>query len=315
MIQPLVSVLIPCFNAERYVGETLESVFRQTWPEIEIIVVNDGSTDNSAFEVRRFSDSRLRLVDRPHSGAAASRNEAFRISRGAFIQYLDADDLISPRKIELQMQRLATNEKCLASSEWGRFYASHYETEFLEEKVWLDLPPVDWLAISRSDGLGMMFPALWLIPRSIAVAAGPWNEGVSVGDDTEFFTRALLCCERVLFCAGAHCFYRSGITGSLSGRKSTEAWKSQLQVTDLCQQYVLAREDSDRVRRGFAQSWQHLAHVCYPYDRRMAFLALDRARALHPIKIEPDGGPLFRSISRLVGWRIARILQVAIGRL
>jgi glycosyltransferase involved in cell wall biosynthesis len=314
MIPPLVSVLIPCFNAERFIGETLESVFRQTWPEIEIIVVNDGSTDNSIFEVRRFSDTRLRVVDRPHSGAAKSRNEAFRISRGAFIQYLDADDLISPRKIELQMQRLANSVNCLASSEWGRFYKCCSETEFRKEKVWQDLAPVDWLAISRCNGLGMMFPALWLIPRSIVDAAGLWNEDISVGDDTEFFTRVLLRCERVLFCAGARCFYRSGIAGSLSGRRSTEAWESQFQVTELCQQYVLAREDSDRVRRGFAQSWQHLAHICYPYDRRMAFLALNKARALHPVQINPDGGLLFRNISRLVGWRIARILQVAIGR-
>jgi len=313
MKRPLVSVLIPCFNAERFIGETIESVLRQTWSKIEIIVVNDGSTDNSVSEVRRFSNSRLRLADLPHTGAAASRNEAFRLSKGEFIQYLDADDLISPCKIERQMQRLATNRKCVASADWGRFYASYQEAIFGDEKMREDLSPLDWLAISRGDGLGMMLPALWLIPRSIVFAAGPWNEDVSVGDDTEFFTRVLLLCEKVLFCEGARCFYRSGIKGSLSGRRSIDGWRSQFKVTQLCQEYVLGREDSDRIRRGFAQSWQHFAHACYPYHRGMALLALNKAKTLHSVKFDPDGGPVFRNISRLLGWKIARIMQVAAG--
>src|ERR1700733_11674578 len=88
MSVPLVSVLIPCFNAGSYIGETLESVFRQTWPAIEIVVVDDGSTDGSAREIRRIARSNLILIESEHRGAAASRNEAFERSRGSFIQYL-----------------------------------------------------------------------------------------------------------------------------------------------------------------------------------------------------------------------------------
>src|SRR4051812_35758314 len=107
MSHPTVSVLIPCFNAAKYVGETLECVFRQTWPQIEVIVVNDGSTDESVAEIRRWRDPRLILLDGPNRGAAAARNGAFRRSTGDFIQYLDADDLIDANKIEQQMRRLA----------------------------------------------------------------------------------------------------------------------------------------------------------------------------------------------------------------
>jgi hypothetical protein len=77
---------------------------------------------------------------------------------------------------------------------------------------------------------------------------------------------------------------------------------------------LLAREDSERIRRGFALSWQHLAHACYPYDRSLAETALARGRALHPVRIRPDGGATFRAISKLLGWRLARRLQVASGR-
>ncbi len=314
MANPLVSILIPCFNAERYIGETLESVLRQTWPNIEVIVVNDGSTDNSAAEVARFARPNLALIDRPNVGAAAARNEAFRRSAGEFIQFLDADDRLAQSKIEIQMRRLIDNPASIAASEWARFYGSVENATFAADETWHDLAPLDWLARSRREGLGMMFPAMWLIPRAVASAIGPWIEDLSLADDTEYFTRVVLASERVLFCAGARCYYRSRVAGSLSGRKSPKAWESQFKVTELCQSYVLAREDSERMRRAFALTWQHHAHACYPYDRALAEAALARARALHPVRIRPDGGATFRAISKLLGWRLARRLQVASGR-
>ena len=125
---------------------------------------------------------------------------------------------------------------------------------------------------------------------------------------------SLLGSERVLFCQGARCRYRSGVPGSLSGARSSRAWASQFRVLELCESYVRAREDSERIRRAFALSWQHVAHMAYPYDRRLAERALARARQLHPVTIRPEGGATFRVASRLLGWRTARRLQVISGR-
>jgi glycosyltransferase involved in cell wall biosynthesis len=314
MTEPLVSVLIPCFNAERFIGETLESVFRQTWPEIEIIVVNDGSTDHSVDVIRRFASPKLLVFDQENRGQTAALNVCLARARGEFIQYLDADDVISPHKIERQLHRLLVNPRCVASAEWGRFYRKPQEAKFLAEKVWQDLTPLDWLVLSRHDGLGMMLPALWLLPRSIVDTAGPWREDLTLNNDAEYFTRIILHAERILFCSGARCYYRSGVANSLSGRKSSSAWGSQFKVTELCQSYVLASENSERTRRAFALSWQHLAHACYPYDSKLAKAAMSRAQALHSERILPDGGPAFCIVSRILGWRLARRLQVATGR-
>jgi glycosyltransferase involved in cell wall biosynthesis len=310
-----VSVIIPCYNAQRFVGGMLESVFRQTWHKLEIIVVDDGSSDDSVNVVRSFADPRLTVICQSNSGAAAARNRGLSASQGDFIQFLDADDLLSADKIELQLARIERRRDVVASAEWGRFYNDANETRFDREDVWQDLDPIDWLALSRADGLGMMFPALWLIPMEVVRKAGPWDESLSLADDAEYFTRILLASDRVLFCDGARCHYRSGIVGSLSGHKSPAAWRSQFRVTSLCEQYMRAREDSDRVRRDFSLSWQHLAHSCYPYDRAMAEMAMERARALHPVSIRPGGGVAFKVVSRLFGWRLARRLQVASGRL
>jgi glycosyltransferase involved in cell wall biosynthesis len=314
MSRPTVSVLIPCYNAEKHIGDTLESVFRQTWPAIEVIVVDDGSEDGSVAEIERFKTQGVQLIRQENRGAGAARNRAYCASNGDFIQFLDADDLIDPKKIERQMARIADRPRCVASAEWGRFHNSPTETRFDPEPVWRDLDPLDWLALSWADGLGMLFPALWLVPRAIADAAGRWDETLSLGDDGEYFTRILLAAERVLFCPGARCHYRSAVPGSLSGRKAPAAWASGFRVLDLCESYVRAREDSERVRRGFALSWQHMAHGCYPYDPGLAERALARARALHPVVIRPGGGLAFAIISRVVGWRAARRLQVASGR-
>lgn len=314
MSQPLVSILIPCYNAARYIGETLESVLAQTWHNIEIIIVDDGSTDGSAAVVGRYAQSRLSLFRQPNAGQTSALNACLAHVKGDFIQYLDADDLIAPDKIELQIRRLMAEPGCIASAEWGRFHERPGGARFEPEAVWRDLPPLDWLALSRAQGLGMMFPALWLIPRTIVDAIGPWREELTLNNDAEYFTRALLACKRVLFCPAARSYYRSGIAGSLSGQKTAAAWQSQIKVLELCEQHVRAREDSERMRRAFALSWQHIAHACYPYEQALAEKALERAAALHDVDIRPGGGTAFRLVSRLVGWRAARRLQVLSGR-
>lgn len=314
MTHPLVSVLIPCFNAEKYIGETLESVLAQTWPNLEIIVVDDGSTDGSADVVRSFARPNLRLIEQANRGQTAALNVCLRYATGQYVQYLDADDLIAPRKIELQVRRLADNPDCVATAEWARFYDAPDTARFDPEPVWKDLDPIDWLALSRAEGGGMMLPALWLIPMRIVLSVGPWREELTLNNDAEYFTRILLAAGRVLFCPGARCFYRSAVPGSLSGRRTPEAWSSQFRVLEFCEAYVRQREDSERIRRGFALSWQHLAHAAYPYDAELAERALDRANKLHPVRIRPGGGLRFRLMSELIGWRLARRLQVLTGR-
>jgi glycosyltransferase involved in cell wall biosynthesis len=311
MSDPLVSVLIPCYNAEKYVGETLDSVLAQTWRNLEIIVVDDGSTDGSAAVVARYADRGVQLIRQSNRGQTAALNMCLQHATGEYVQYLDADDLIGPDKIAVQMARLLDEPACVASCEWGRFYGEAAQISFEYESNWCDLDPVEWLTRSRESGLGMLFPALWLVPRSVADRAGPWDDTLSLGDDGEYYTRVVLAAERVLFCAGARCRYRSGNPGSLSGSKN---WASSLRVLELCEAYVRAREDSDRVRRGFALSWQHLAHAAYPYEPMLAERALARAQHLHDVRVLPGGGVRFKILSRLLGWRLARRLQVLSGR-
>jgi glycosyltransferase involved in cell wall biosynthesis len=314
MTTPRVSVIIPCYNAAPYIAETLDSVLGQAWANIEIVVVDDGSTDGGDAIIERFTKHGVKLTRQQNRGQTAALNLGLSYASGDFIQYLDADDLIDSNKISLQMARLENHPNSVASARWGRFYDEPANTNFENEDVYRDMVPLDWLAQSRASGLGMMFPALWLIPAPIVRAVGPWREDLSLNNDAEYFTRVVLAADRVLFCAGATCRYRSGLAGSLSGRKSRSHWMSQFTVLDLCELRVREHEDSERVRRGFALSWQRLAYACHPYDSLIAERALVRAKTLHSVSISPEGGAVFRALSRLIGWRTARRLQIVSGR-
>ncbi len=104
----LVSVIIPAYNASRFIRETLHSALSQTYKEIEIVVVDDGSTDDTAEIVTRFSeaDGRVRLLSQQNQGASAARNHGISASTGEFIAFLDADDLWHPTKLEKQVKLL-----------------------------------------------------------------------------------------------------------------------------------------------------------------------------------------------------------------
>jgi glycosyltransferase involved in cell wall biosynthesis len=102
---PLVSILIPCYNNEKYVGEAIESALNQSYPKVEVIVVDDGSADGS-LEVIKSYGARIAWRTGFNRGACAARNTAFKLSKGKFIQFLDADDILLPMKIEKQLPDL-----------------------------------------------------------------------------------------------------------------------------------------------------------------------------------------------------------------
>jgi glycosyltransferase involved in cell wall biosynthesis len=103
-MQPLVSCIVPVWNGERYLAEALESIFSQTYPHIEIVVVDDGSTDGTPAILSSYSD-RILTIRQTQAGPAVARNLGIEKAKGVFIAFLDSDDLWEPRKTELQLAR------------------------------------------------------------------------------------------------------------------------------------------------------------------------------------------------------------------
>ncbi len=118
MPDPLVSVVIPCWNAEHLVGEAIESALAQAYRPVEVIVIDDGSTDASLEVIKSFGD-RIRWETGPNRGACAARNRGLELARGTFIQFLDADDVLYPNKLDVMVPIASSaGPSVLAVSDW-----------------------------------------------------------------------------------------------------------------------------------------------------------------------------------------------------
>jgi glycosyltransferase involved in cell wall biosynthesis len=265
-MKPLVSVLIPAYNAEKWIGDTLRSALAQTYPHREIIVVDDGSKDGTLQAARQFESDGVRVVTQKNQGAAATRNAAYKLCSGDYIQWLDADDLLSPNKIEKQLEvaEQVGDKRTLISSGWASFLYRHYRAQFVPTPLWCDLSTTEWLFRKMSQNLHMQ-TATWLVSRELSEAAGPWNTSLLGDDDGEYFCRVLLASNGVRFVSGAGVYYRASGTGSLShigtsDRKRDAQWISM----ELHMRYLRALEDTPRTRAACVTYMQNWLNFFYP---------------------------------------------------
>ena len=313
----LVSILIPAYNAQDYLAETLRSAAAQTWSRKEIIVVDDGSTDHTLEIARQFESPTVRLVTQNNQGAAAARNKAFSLSQGDFIQWLDADDLLAPDKIARQMNLMerCPSRRTLLSSAWGRFIHRLDRAKFVPTSLWCDLAPAEWM-IRQMEHNVYMQTATWLVSRELAEAAGRWDTRLLGDDDGEYFCRVLLASEGTRFSPEAKVYYRMAGPKSLSyvgqsDRKREAQWLSMRLHID----YLRRVENSPRGRAAcitYLQTW-----MVYFYPERPDIFGKAQALA------QELGGELhaprlswkYSWIRALFGQSPARHAQIMLPRL
>jgi glycosyltransferase involved in cell wall biosynthesis len=316
-MKPLVSILIPAYNAQELIGYTLESAVAQTWPNKEIIVADDGSTDETAQVAQRFASRGVKVVSAKNGGLSAAQNNAYRHCQGDYIQFLDADDLLAPDKIERQLAALTPSDskRILLSSPWAPFFYRTRHARFVHNSVWEDLTPAEWLLRKLSENLHMQ-NATWLVSRELAEAAGPWDEALQYDQDGEYFTRVLLASERTRFVPGTGIYYR--VTGSNRVSfvgNSDKKKESLLRSMKLHIQYLRSLEDSERVRRACLTYLQNWYYNFYP-ERPDLLQELQRmARQLEGHLEEPHLGWKFACVKPILGWRNTKSAQTAFSQL
>ena len=314
MSRPVVSIIVPCYNAEPWLAATLESALAQTWPETETIFVDDGSTDGSLGIAAKYEARGVRVFAQKNSGASAARNQGLAAARGDFIQYLDADDLLHPRKIETQLSLLETRGPGLvASGRWGRFESDPNATRFVDAPVFCDLEPLAFLRLAAGEG-HMMHPAAWLTPRDVADTAGPWDESLSLNDDGEYFARVVLASRGIAFCGEAESYYRSNLTGSLSGRNDEKAQRSLFRSAELIAPLLLKAEDTPVMRQAIAAVYLRVLHAIYPAPRDLLAKVYARIAEFGGRVTPPPMGPRSAAMAGMFGWKLTRRLQTLLSR-
>jgi glycosyltransferase involved in cell wall biosynthesis len=264
--QPIVSVIIPCYNCEKWVQRAVESCLTQTYLNIEIIVVDDGSTDGSLEALRRFLP-RITLETGSNRGGNSARNRAFELSTGQFIQYLDADDYLEPDTISRQVRVLEETKADVVYGDWR--YRRH-----LPDNRFSYLDKIEISGV-QPDILASLLSGWWVAPgavlyrRHIVDLVGGWDEALRAAQDRDFFTSVVLSGAKVRYQPGCCYVYRQ--YGAVTVSSSNLArWVESHCITLKKSEVALARSGrlTKKYKAALAAGYFGLARGTTDYDSR-----------------------------------------------
>jgi glycosyltransferase involved in cell wall biosynthesis len=311
---PLVSIIIPAFNSEKFLAECIDSAIGQTWPNKEIIVIDDGSTDGSLKIAQAYAG--LKVISQNNKGASAARNAGLKEAKGAYLQFLDADDLLSPDKIEAQIACLNGSVTELAICTTVHFNNGENYLNGKPARAWFDADnanPVDFLTKlyageETMPGYGGMIAVhAWLTPVNLIEKAGPWNEKLSLDDDGEFFCRVVLASEGIKYSNKGFNYYRKfNRQQSLSAQNSSKSLESAILAMSLKFEHLKSKTNNVLVDRIFSRHFWWTGVIAYPQFKKLSGYCIKKAKALGYDGEKYNGGPAGHLLAKFTGWKIAR---------
>jgi FkbM family methyltransferase len=294
-----VSVIVPCFNARRWIRDALRSVLDQAVGGLEMIVVDDGSTDGSPDVVaREFPEARLLRGD--HHGPSAARNLGTLHSTGQFIQYLDADDLLGPGKLQSQIRALAESGAEVAYGDWSELRPTSTDEFVAGRRVARRIDGDPEIALFTDFWSP---PAAYLFRRGIVDRIGGWRTDLPVIQDARFVLDCALHGGRFVYCPGEAARYRVHASGSVSTRDPREFTRDCLRNAVSVERWWEEHGGLTPPREAaLVKVYGQVARSSFDADRptfEVACCALER--------LEPGYAPRtpksMRVLSRLAGYR------------
>jgi glycosyltransferase involved in cell wall biosynthesis len=305
---PLVSVIIPCYKQAHYLPEAIDSVLTQTYPRVEVIVVNDGSPDDTAAVAGRYGD-RIRYVERPNGGISAARNTGIARGQGDYFKFLDSDDYLHPEQIGRQVEALAGRQDAVSFTAC-RLFRDGQPEQFIDHvpKAANLMPDLlrdfDWGSI-----------LCYLFPRRLVLAVGGFAEGVHYAEDWYFACRVGILDPTFLTDPRIGCYYRQR-PGSASSNR--DAWlRSQARLTMQLHDDLRNSNRRDWFGRAlleFEQGvYECLVRRQFP-DRDLLEGVLRRIKELQAREGFGAYGWRFRLLARILGYARAERLRGMIVR-
>jgi FkbM family methyltransferase len=294
-------VIVPCFNARKWIGDTLRSVVDQRCEEVEIIVVDDGSTDGSPEVVARdFPD--VRLVPSDHRGPSEARNLGTRLSSGAFVQYLDADDLLGPDKLQRQVGALVESGADVAYGDWLELRATPSGGFELGRRVARRMQGEAEIALFTDFWCP---PAAYLFRRGIVDRVAGWRRDLPVIQDARFVLDCALQGGQFVYCPGEAARYRVHTAGSVSTRDPLEFSRDCLRNALSVEQWWQAHGGINGDREAaLIQVYAGVARGTFDADPGTFEVACQALERLEPGYV-PRRPWFLRALARLGGYRRA----------
>lgn len=311
----LVSILIPCFNAERWVAQAIESALAQTWKEKEIIVVDDGSSDQSLSVIKRFGDQ-IQWRTGPNRGGNSARNRLLELAQGEWLQYLDADDYLLPDKIERQVVFLDKHRQ--TDIVFSRVVQETQLGAVIEQGVSLMPEPHDpWVLLVRWD-LPQTGASLW---RAQAVRrVGGWKVDQPCCQEHELYLRLLMNGCQFEYCPDIGAVYRQWAGGSVCTRDPMQVHRQRIDIIRRAEVYLEGRRMLSPERLwAINQGRFEVARKAWCMDPRFGLEIDAEIKRSHPTFL--PGGKVaprqYRLIYRLFGFqaaeRVAKVKRMCFG--
>ncbi len=275
----LVSIIIPCYNAERWIAEAIESCLKQTYPFVEVVVIDDGSTDRSLEVIQRYAN-RVIWETGSNRGGNHARNRGFALSRGEYIQYLDADDYILPEKVERQVDFLEETGVDAVYGDW-RHQRHLPNGKVILEDVKVSGEQEDILAALLSDW--WVSPACLLFKRQAVQQSGGWDKNLKAVQDKDFFISVVISGAKIGYQPGCHSIYRRYGNVTVSTSSKTRRLESQLLINRKIENSLnQSGRLSERYQKALAQSYFLIARECIEVDPSSYKELLRKTLSLNP---------------------------------
>jgi glycosyltransferase involved in cell wall biosynthesis len=320
----LVSVILPVYNSAAYLERTINSVLSQTYFQIELIIIDDGSTDQSVEVANKYVHlPNVRFIKQLNAGAAIARNIGLDQASGDYIQFIDAGDIISKDKIEKQVASLHGTFDKLAVCNYKIFNKESelQTTSFPDQSsfIFSSENPQEFL-INLWGGNGernFIQTNCWLVPKNLIDKAGVWRAYRCPDDDGEFFARVVLASNGIVYTPGVYNFYHSasGRFDQLSKSKNYKYLMNTLLTIDLKHKYLLKKGFHPKIKKAISYQYLMFAVDVYPAQLVLSKIAFRRYKRLNEkAKIPVLGGFIVELCKYILGWRITKRIKAELGK-
>jgi len=313
-----VSIIIPLYNSEKYIAETIENALSQTWQNKEIIVVDDGSTDNSLPIVKCYKNDILKVFTKPNGGVTSARNFGLAYATGEYIQYIDADDLMDVDKIEKQMIFIEKNQcgvldfvysKYLIFKDNSDYHTTQYNTSMFGKSY---DKPMEFFNDMWLENRYIL-PLTYLINKKLAEKAGPWNEQLINNNDGEYLSRIIAASEKVWYVSDTQVYYRA-TPNSLSTQTSVKYICCKYQSWTAIAAIMLKNNNSDRTRQAISHQFNEFITDYFPANKPY-LKPLEKFMKQNKIPFETTGkSRTHKFVIKLFGWRKTFLLKKRIKK-
>lgn len=266
----MISVLIPLYNKEKQIEQTIQSILKQSFQNYEIIIIDDGSTDHSIEEVKKIADSRIRLIHQSNAGVSAARNRGIKEARGEYIAFLDADDVWKPDYLKTQYELTLKYPGCSV-------FASNYEFKDSQGKVTptiirkLSFKGIDGILSNYFEVASCSHPPLWtsavMVKKSAIQSIGGFPIGIKSGEDLLTWAR-LACKYSIAYTKISQAIYNLGegyIKKNLPPRRQDKGDPVGKSLVELYKKYPKTRK-----MKAYISHWHKMrASVAIRYDERI----------------------------------------------